>query len=43
MEGIVCGVLRDTGFRGNFPGIDPDGCGVYRRLHQKLPITAMKF
>lgn len=42
VEGIVRGVLRDTGLRGDFPGIDPDGCEVYMRLHHQSPITAMK-
>jgi len=33
LEGRVRQLLRDTGYHGGFPGIDPDGCEVLIRIH----------
>lgn len=35
VEGIVREVLRETGYRADFPGIDPDSCEVQVRLHHQ--------
>jgi S-adenosylmethionine synthetase len=33
IDGIVRDVLRETGYRGSFPGIDPETCEVQVRVH----------
>jgi S-adenosylmethionine synthetase len=33
LEGMIRQLLRDTGYHGGFPGIDPDRCEVLIRIH----------
>jgi S-adenosylmethionine synthetase len=37
LDGLVRGLLRDTGYHAGFPGIDPETCEVLLRVHSQSP------
>ncbi|MCB0253950.1 MAG: methionine adenosyltransferase [Anaerolineae bacterium] len=37
LDGLVRGILRDTGYHAGFPGIDPETCEVLLRVHGQSP------
>ena len=37
LDGLVRGILRNTGYRAGFPGIDPETCEVLLRVHGQSP------
>jgi S-adenosylmethionine synthetase len=37
LDGLVRGLLRDTGYHAGFPGIDPETCEVLLRVHGQSP------
>jgi S-adenosylmethionine synthetase len=37
LDGLVRGLLRETGYHAGFPGIDPGNCAVLLRVHGQSP------